>query len=40
MADDVVMYRITKENYKQLQLLKVQLDLKTINDVIAMLLKK
>ncbi len=37
---DFVMYRINKDNYKKLQLLKIENDLATINDVIKMLLEK
>ncbi len=37
---DFVMYRIAKDVYKQLQLLKIENDLATINDVLRMLLKK
>jgi len=37
---DTVMYRIKRENYKKLQMLKIELDLKTINEVIEYLLKK
>ena len=40
MSKDFVMYRISKANYKKLQMLKIELDLKTINEVIEYLLKE
>ncbi len=39
MSKDFVMYRIEKKIYKQLQQLKLDLDLATINAVIEKLLK-
>ncbi len=40
MGKDFVMYRIDKDLYKQLQMLKIEKDLPTINDVLRMLLKE
>lgn len=37
---DFAMYRIDKKNYKDLQQLKLDKDLKTINEVIAYLINK
>ena len=39
MGKDFVMYRIEKKIYKQLQQLKLDLDLATINEVLKELLK-
>lgn len=37
---DFMMYRINRDIYKQLQQLKLDWDVKTINDVLAKLLEK